>query len=360
MNEKITAALKSNNSLVRRQAIMALSRTTSEDAIRLLASVYRNDPESDLREMAKDAAKQIRERLNEKELKAQQKDPSLPQRPPPARKLEGAEKRRVEKAEEERSANFNLLIFGAIVLILGGVVVAILLGGNIARISDQNQALAQVENALPFVEGRTPFGSSLEGKIYRYASSGANFILLEPKGAPPQQGWTLLAGVYDGKPENVIGGLARRASTENVMLLVPIYSTNDFGTMANELAFALDVVKRNYPVYRNTQTLYGFGVGAEFASQFVVWYPTEFAVASVGNGTSYTPPDLQTGARYIVFAGQNDEVSARATSEFIARLTSLGKRPAQAGVLQGRGIEEIPEQLEATFALINQINAPAQ
>ena len=52
MNEKIVEALKSNNSLVRRKAIMALSKSSSEEAIRLLANVYRNDAELVLRELA--------------------------------------------------------------------------------------------------------------------------------------------------------------------------------------------------------------------------------------------------------------------------------------------------------------------
>jgi predicted esterase len=345
MNEKIVEALKSNNSLLRRKAIMALSKASSEDAIRLLANVYRNDSEPVLRELAKDAALQVRERLNAKlaqEAREKQEAPA----PPP--KLLGAEKRRMERLEEERAANFNLLIFGVGALVLAAIVMVVVFGNTVSRIIDENDAQATIANALPFPEGDVRFTGALEGKVYR----APNFVLLEPTGAPPSQGWSLLVAVYDGQAQSPVGGLARRAKQENVMLLVPVFTSQDVGAMANELEPILARVKRAYPIDARTTTLYGVSLGATFAAQYVAWYPNSFAIASLGNGRTYAAPPLSTSARYIVFAGQGDAERANATASFIGTLTSLAKKPVQSGVLQGRGAEELPEQVDATFRLI--------
>ena len=323
---------------------MALSKSSSEEAIRLLANVYRNDAELVLRELAKDAALQVRERVNAKIAEQAQAKPEAPAPP----KLLGAEKRRVERLEEERASNFNLLIFGIGALVLAVMVMVLAFGNTVARIVDENNAQATIANALPFPEGDVRFTGALEGKVYR----APNFVLLEPTGAPPPQGWPLMVAVYDGQAQSPVGGLARRAKQENVMLLVPIFASQDVGAMANELDPILAQIQRAYPIHPGTKTLYGFAQGATFAAQYVAWYPNSFAIASLGNGRAYAAPTLSTSARYIVFAGQGDAERANATAAFIGTLTSLAKKPVQAGVLQGRGAEELPEQVDATFRLI--------
>lgn len=357
MNEKIINALKSKDTLIRRHAIVALEQIVSEESIKVLAQVYRTDPDPNLRELSKGVARNIRQRLKEQEAHLAELEEAMPSSVAP-KKLEGAEKQRIKKAEEESSASFNLWVFGGVAVILGILVIFLLLGETAGRLIDQQTALAQINSAEPFPVGQVAYGATLEGKLYRGTlSSGSFFVVQEPRGIPPTNGWTLLVGVYNGDAENALGGLRRVASDENWLLLVPQFSRSpenmlDFGMMAGELQEALAQVKTVYPTNLNTETLYGVGIGANFASQFVTWYPDLFGIASLGNGNQYVLPNLNARARYVVFAGQGENVSA--TVDFIARLTSINKKPYQSGVIQGGGIE-LKEQLNATVALVKEL-----
>lgn len=359
MNEKTLQALRSKNSITRRQAITQLARQGDESAIKHLAHTFRNDPEPDLRELARQAAKQIRDRLQaiaeaeQAKLEAQQNQPQ----PANTQKLKGAEKRRVDRVEEERTERVNLWLFGIFVAIVAAGLIWVAFGQILSRITDQVSVEQRLANAPALPNEVVRFDGELQGNIYRTdLGNGNSFVIVEPHGTPPAGGWSLVVGIY-ANATNALGALTRPTSNANALLVVPQFSVSeggffDFAAANQTLKGILDRIVSTYPLSSQTRAVLGFGVGANFVSRYTLLHPQDFTIIGLSNGDSYQEPTPNMGATYIVYAGQNAPAHAQAAISYIGRLQSLNRNIHRSQVLAGVGSEEIPQFIEASFERI--------
>ncbi len=358
MDEKILKALQSKNSLIRRQAIMRLGSQGDEEAIKPLAAVYRNDPEPDLRDLARQAAKQIRDRLQaQAEAEAAKATQNAEREAAKPQKLRGAEKRRADRIVEERKERFNLLLFAIVAAVAAAALIWVAFGQMLTRVTDQVTIEQRLVNAVPLPNDAARFDGALNGTVYRTdLGNGNSFVIVEPRGTPPAGGWVLVVGVY-ANANNALGALSRGAAEANALLVVPQFPLSeggffDFTRAAETLKGIVVRLVSLYPLSSQTRAIFGFGVGANFVSRYTIQYPQDFTVIALSNGTSYQPPTPNMGATYIVYAGQNAPEASLAAIDYIGRLKTLNRNVYQSQVLAGVGAEEIPQAIQALFERI--------
>lgn len=346
MDEKLVAQLKSLNPNTRKQAMLVLAKTGDKSALPWLKQIYLNDPEPVLREFAKQAALQIRARL---EAQAETPEASLATLKP--QKLRGAERRRQTRVEETRRERGNLIWVGLLGLIIGAGVLWLLLGQQILRVADESSVQARIAEASPLSLASRTLDAPAEGRFYHTSfDNGAGFYLQEAQGVMPAEGWVVLVGVFTGTGEDALGWLTRSASENNWLLLTPYFPAERLTTASaqQDLRRALEVVRSNYRIREEKLTGYGYGLGANLLLSYTAEL-AEFRLLSLAELSTF-PQMPNRRAYYYVVSAQN--AIPDVTVEFMSRLGVLGI-PVEGGVLVNIDDAELQNrQLARTIELI--------
>lgn len=357
-------ALESKNPLIRRRAINQLAQEGDELAIKALAKVYKNDPLPELRAAAKAAAKMIRDRLNAPPSVASGSprvvlpdDPNMPI----STALKGGVKTAKRTAEQQLNRR---LWFALITLTIVGIGVGVLvynLGGLILRSYQQQEVLLRLNDAVPFDAAA---GQALDGRLYvGQTSRGGRFFVSTPSRPMPAQGVTVIVALTTGQPADALRFMNAQVTAAGYVLVAPaaIMLNDDVINVEATVAHLNEVVRALrsvYNIHTGSFTLYGSEAGAEVVSLYVARYMRDFAVVSLANGRSYTPPALDSGARYIVLAGGQDSALAETAISYKATLDSLMKPVLAFEVINEAGAGDLPRQLPVTLAQLRSL-APA-
>ncbi|MDW8170907.1 MAG: hypothetical protein RML73_00305 [Anaerolineae bacterium] len=352
--EKIAAQLKSFNPSKRRQALIYLAKHGGKEHLKLLKEVYLNDPEPSLRENAKQAAIYIRQRLDNP---PQPEDSAPAPSKPSEERLRGAEKVIARRAEVEKSERTNLLIFGLVALVVGGVVLWALLGRQVLRVVDEGVLETRLREAASLSPSARDPAAAGEGKLYHIAfEDGSGFYLQEGSGPMPPEGWTLIVAFFNGGTgRDALSWLSRDAIEQNFMLLTPYVrpieeGIGNFENAARLTTSALDIVRSNYQINSKKLTAYGYLRGANFLSSYTSRQPGEFAIISLTEATQYSQsPDLR--ARYFILGSRDNDVPD-VTIDLITRLNVLQLNPIAQILTNTSDVDLQRRQWEGTLALI--------
>jgi hypothetical protein len=349
MDEKVVAQLRSINPNLRKQGMLALAKTGDKNALPWLKHIYLNDPEPVLREFAKQAALQIRARLEAAEEEAVA--PPVPLKLP---RLQGAERRRETRIDEDRQERSNLFWVGLVGLVVGGIFLWVLLGQQILRVADESSVQSRIASAPPLALTSRAQDSAGQGVLYHTEfENGAGFYLQEAQGSMPAQGWTLVVGVFTGNGLDALGWLTRSATENNWLLLAPYFPLDADGLYnaqgaEDNLARAMNFVTSNYGLNDAKVTAYGYGVGANLLVRYASENGT-FRIVSLGELTAF-PQMPNRRVTYLVMAAENS--IADVTVEFMSRLGVLGVA-VEGEVLRGIDDAELQNrQLSRTLELI--------
>ncbi|MFQ3646887.1 MAG: hypothetical protein SNJ54_00925 [Anaerolineae bacterium] len=354
-------ALESKNPLIRRQAINKLAQEGDELAIKALAKVYKTDPLPELRTAAKFAAKMIRDRLNAPPPAAVSSprvvlpdDPNMPI----STALKGGIKTAKRTAEQQLNRR---LWFALITLTIVGMGVGVLvfnLGRLILSSYQQQEVLLRLDDAVPFDAAA---GQALDGRLYvGQTSQGGRFFVSTPARPMPAQGVTVIVALTTGQPTDALRFMNAQVTAAGYVLVAPaaIMLNDDMINVEATVAHLNEVVRALrsvYNVHAGSFTLYGSGAGAEVAALYVARFMRDFAVVSLANGRGYTPPALDSGARYIVLAGEQDSALAEAAIRYKAALDGLMKPVLAFEVIKEAGAGDLPRQLLITLAQLRSL-----
>jgi hypothetical protein len=349
-------SLESKNILVRRQAIVRLGEERTEEAIRLLAKVYKTDPSPQLRELAKHTAKGVRDAMNAPPPEPEPKGPSLVLPDDPNMPVSAAlmamgggkalhRKKWREQAEQARLAAFLLASF-----LIGLVLVAALLRDQIAAIFSYTSAAVGVESAAPFQADAV-----LDGGLYRETlADGTVVYIQEPRADVPEGGVMAMVVVRSSDVNSTLGMLAiNKASEAGVLLVVPDFAAAAGTAPAAAVARVkgvVDFVKRSYTVNAAAFTLYGSGWGGDVAAGYVAAYPRDLGIASIGNAQRFQPPALNSGTRFVLMAGGQDAVRAEAALNQKQALDAARKEVLAFTIVRDAGNIELPGHVAATIS----------
>jgi predicted esterase len=409
IDSQLVAQLRSADPDQRKAAILALGRAADVDALPLLANLYRNDPDSALRELALKAGRHI---------KAQSQPSTTPPPapvadvlPPPNLSRGVLETDSDAKWHYDRALDFHVRRDRARALAeLGKVIqsnpaavndpVVRLLAGQITGLSPDdamqtltdNGARKQFVKAQPRVRKTSSGGGlrwvllglalvALAGAIIFFVTSGAldryrqadkinswkqslhrvdglEYYLLVPGGDPPAKGWPVLLALhgFGGSGMDVFPLFADFAAREGVVLIAPTFGEYPFPAeqyVAPPLDKLMAAVGKEYRLNSYGAVVYGFSAGGMAATLFAGLYPNRVAGVTVEAAPEIYPPPSTRGLPYNIIYGENDDVRPYATDS-VNRVQRLGY-PLNYVVVPGAGHEITQQGLDLAMDMVRTV-----
>lgn len=355
MNNQLLSQLTHQDPHQRRQAIIALGKSGNPAALEPLQQVYKSDPDPAVRELAAKAGYHI------KALQAQApKKASLTPEEIEAINLKKASQRPAKKEKNPANYILNLLIFLMVLVILIGSGVLYWLFNT-----ETGEALLwQLRMPEPQSLGNPQLNAgNLNGVLWEgRISSKTTYMIQEPNGTPPPEGWPLLVGVHGsgGSAEDALFW-AREAKDRGVLVVAPTFSPESPGSNEYlhadtfpDLLLILRDIEQRYPIDPDVRVLFGFSMGGGFTGSFTATYVEEFTGGGIFGPRSVQQPPSWSPVQYVVSTGTSDS-RINAATDFVAAMEQRGTPVWKSYFPEGRGHVIKDDQIDLVYELIDQL-----
>lgn len=352
MNEQILAQLKASDPEQRKQGIAKLARSNDPDALRWLANLYKNDPDAEVRKLALQAGKYLRQRQHGSPQSTMEVAAVAAENTQRARYY----CRSAVKAlmEDDRAGAVQAL--GRALDLdpnLTGDVTTLNLAADITGL-EPDRAMELLSNPVERATIYRMLGggdSSNEGRqttirlalfagvvmlsvgIFLLATTGVlddiilNFerqrwsayaqvindnsvYLVVPDVAAPDDGWRVLVALHgnNGTSLDMVQQFGEAVLADEAILVAPAFADYEppYDLSISVLAGIVTDVTTDLPINQDQIVLYGTGAGGNVAVAYADSAPERVAAVSVSNPAEFTPGDT-TAVRYLVTVADDDD-----------------------------------------------------
>lgn len=361
MNEDLRKQLSDPQARQRHEAIVQLARAKDEDALPLLNTIAKTDPEPQLRQLAERAINHI---LNEFSSTISRKQPETPSQFPPFSNRDAENHLQQAYQQQKSGANANALQY-----LIKALELAPYLAGDfdvqelahtltgrdgilaVQMILDprQRQELFTEKkddnpprNGLPksprswiillltfialgnlfLADGVEIINNALEDielqkiKQSKYSINGDDYYLVLPE-QMPQSGYPVLIALPDGREDTsaMLRYFADTTQELGVMLVVPDFIDYRYRTLnrnSEQLQAILNHIDDSFRIHHNGVVLFGYEDGAMVATYYANHH-TDTIASVITSGGTYLYPPADESIRYVIMYGEDDELLHGAT-----------------------------------------------